>query len=258
MTRSRKLNLSVFGPIGFAAGLLLMSGLLAATDGDATATKLSQFAPAPDLGFELKALVAQIHKALADPADYEDAAQGRVAKDANTIAVLAMVLAHHDQPNPYQKSAALVVQRALELADASGNYAAAHAAMEKLDQALAASSGGPVAWKAIGNSEQLMLQVPRLNTSLRRAINGRRFARSRDKAAALSATLAALAQVSMMDHSYCSTAADRTKWEAYCAAMRDAAAKCNQAVHANDPVAAKKMLNQMMQSCDDCHEAFRD
>jgi len=243
---------------GAVTGVLMLAFLLAAAAGNATNTKPSQYAPADDLEHQVKTLMDQLHKDLATKDEYEDKQKGRVERDANTVAVLALVLGNHDQANGLRGSAAAVIQAATTLAEESGDYAAARAALAKLDAALDMSSSGKVKWSAVGNIEQLMLQVPILNTSLRRAVNGRRFAKSRDKASALVACLAAIAQVSIFDDTYCSDDEDQAKWISFCVAMRDAAAGCNKAVHGNSPDGAKEALTKMMLSCDNCHAVFRD
>jgi len=238
------------------ASVLMLAFLLAA--GNAENTKPSQYAPADDLERQVKTLVDQLHKDLATKDGSEDKQKGRVAKDANTLAVLALVLGNHDKANGLRRSAAAMIQAATTLAGEAGDYAAARAALAKLDAALDVSSSGKVKWSAVGDIEQLMLQVPILNTGLRRAVNGRRFAKSRDKASALAACLAAIAQVSIFDDTYCSDDEDQAKWTSFCVAMRDAAAGCNKAVHGNNPDGAKETLTKMMLSCDNCHEVFRD
>jgi len=235
-----------------------IAGLLMAGAPQSRTPKPSQYAPAKDLAFQMKELVARMEKDLADEAEYGETQQGRVQKSANTLALLALVLGHHDQPNDYRKASGAVIHAATTLADNAGAYAAAKNALGELEGSFRVTSAKPVDWQPTGDMQQIMMEVPVLNTSLRRAINGRRFATSRDKGAALSATLAAIAAVCTGDDSYCSDDSDQAKWNAYCVAMRDAAAGCNRAIHANKADDAKEMVNKMMRSCDDCHESFRD
>lgn len=240
------------------AGAIVLTSVLAVAASRATDAEPSHYAPARDLESQMKTLVEQLHKNLATPTDYEDKQKDGVEKDANTVAVAALVLDKHDQTNGVQKSAKAVVQAATALAKNAGDFTAAKAALAKLDAAFKVSDSDEMAWQSVGDIRQLMLQVPILNTNLRRAVNGRRFATSRDKAAALTATLAAIAQVSIFDDTYCSDEAEQTKWTTYCVAMREAAAGCNKAIHANEPDNAKEMLKKIMVSCDECHAVFQD
>jgi hypothetical protein len=123
----------------------------------------------------------------------------------------------------------------------------------------AASGSTELAWKSVGNIVDLMQQVPNLNTKLRGQVRSEeRFEKLRDEAAGLAATLAAIAQVSMFDDSYCSGQADQGGWIELCGLMRDAAYDINQAVHRGDREAAVNQLKPLARTCDNCHEQFKD
>ena len=115
-----------------------------------------------------------------------------------------------------------------------------------------------IVWEPIADLSQLMKQVPIVNNKLRRGVNGRRFRRSRDATAGHAATLAALAQASLLDTTYCSDEDDEKKWQEICAEMRDAAYSVNQYVRKGDQAAAKKGLARLVETCDACHHSFRD
>ncbi len=242
------------GLIGLASSLPIVAAGPAA---DRVTCAPSHYVPAKDLVGQLHVLVDHMHSDLATEDEYESGQQQRVARDANTVAVIALVLAKHDQSSQVKKGAKGVIDAALAVAENADQFATANKALASLDEALKSETSDDISWHSVGDIEQLMLQVPKLNSSLRRGVNGRRFAKSRDKAVGLAAALAAIAQVSAFDDTYCSDEADEAKWVKYCVEMRDAAGGVNMAIHRGDQEGAKSMLKTMTRACDDCHAHFR-
>jgi hypothetical protein len=222
--------------------------------------KPSTYAPAKDLESQVPFFLERIKEELKDESAYGEEAVKRVVRDANTLAVLALVLGKHDQANRYQSSAGALLHSALKLAEKSQNYQAARDAYTKLVESTNAKNGsGDLAWKSVGNIADLMQQVPTLNTKLRGQVrSAERFEKSRDEAAGLAATLAAIGQVSLFDDSYCTDQADRASWIERCGLMRDAAYDINQAVQRGEREAAVEKLKPLARTCDDCHEQFKD
>jgi hypothetical protein len=166
-------------------------------------------------------------------------------------------LGNHDDTNSLQRAAAPVIAAAVELSRRAEDRDAARLALAQLEDAIQRRGGAPLPWRAVGDIKQVMLAVPLWNLSLRRAVGGRRFERRREQSAGLSAALAAIAHVAMLDHRYCATPADQAKWREFCQRMRDHAGACNQAVHANDQQAAREAMREMTRACDDCHDHFQ-
>ncbi len=219
--------------------------------------KPSTYAPARDLEAQVAEFMDRIEKSLAAEGEYGEDQQDHVVKDANTLAVIALVLSNHDGQVNLQAPGAKVIQASLNLAEAAKEYAAAKAAFAELQNALKSVAGRePLKWESVGDIAELMLQVPNLNSTLRRGVIGRRFESSRDKTAGLTATLAAIAQVSIYDDTYCSDEEEQTQWAQLFVRMRDAAANCNGAIRAGDQEKARHWLTEMTRACDDCHEKF--
>jgi hypothetical protein len=207
----------------------------------------------------MQAMLETLEKDLADESRYNIPRIKRVVRNANTLAAVAIVLGNHDQTTPLKEAAVPISKASLALAAQAKDYEAASAALQALKKVIATLPKGPLpALEATGDIEQLMLQVPILERELGRRVRGTAFAKSRDQAAALSATLAAVAQVSELDHTYCSDTSDQRDWDQLCQRMRDAAAECNRAIRAGERVAAKNALKRLNQSCDACHDRFRD
>ena len=217
----------------------------------------SAFAPAKDLEQQITYFVKRLDKQLADEADYNEDRQINVERDASTLAVIAVVLANHDQPGELKASALL--SSAQSLVEAAGDYAEAIQSLQALKDALAVKEdSASVDWESSGvDLSVLMKQVPIVNNTLRRGVSGRRFKRSADRSAGLAATLAALAHVSAFDDAYCGDEEDELMWRQFCMEMRDSSARANQAIQELDQKAAMNALDEIVESCDRCHEKFR-
>jgi hypothetical protein len=222
-------------------------------------SKPSNYAPAKDLVAQVDDFMNRIEKDLASEAEYGEDQQDRVVKNGNTLAVIALVLSNHDDEVSLRAPGAKVIDTSLRLAESASDYSKAKSAFGEL-QAVLKSNGDkvPMKWKSVGDIGELMLQVPILNTSLRRAVLGRRFESTRDKSAALTATLAAVAQISIYDDTYCSDDDEQKEWVELFILMRDAAGQCNLAVREGDQDKAKHWLKEMTRACDDCHDKFRE
>jgi hypothetical protein len=219
----------------------------------------SAYAPAKDLQQQVDFFMGRIDATLSDPAQYGEMQQDQVDKDANTLAVLALVLAMHDQQSPLKIAAPGLLSSAQALADSATDYAKAKAALADMKQALSAKTpSAPLQWQPVGDIRQLMLQVPVITNNLKLGVTSRRFERNTDQNAGFAATIAAIAQTTMLDTSYCADESDAEKWAAISAALRDTAAEVNRAVRGADQASATAALDRMNESCDQCHHQFRD
>ncbi len=256
MTSSRRLATWLCG--GVVLALTGFVGGWAEPPSEEVNRKPSSYAPVRDLEYQLNFFMDRIKKDLADEAEYGTHAQ-RVVKDANTIAVLALVLGKHDEESTFKRPASEIIQAATRLGDHAEKLEEAKAAYAALGEAIRASgSSEALEWKSVGNIQEIMLQVPLLNTSLRGSVLSKRFTESPEKGLALAATLAAIAHVSMFDESYCGDDADREEWIELCVLMRDASKDVHEAIRRGDQEEAKEALKPLVRTCDDCHEQFRD
>jgi hypothetical protein len=244
------------GPVVWSLPIVLSLPLVAADE--ATARKPSQYAPVKDVVAQIDAFLQQIGTDVASEAEYGDDQKSRVAKDANTLVVLAQVLGNHDEDHARKKSASALFAAAQQLAEGAGNFKEAKGAYDQAAAAATAPAGGELKWEAAADLQQLMKQVPIVNNKLRSGVTGRRFDRTVEQNAGLAATLAAIAQASMLDMDYCSGKDEEAKWAKICADMRDAAATVNVAVRKKDQSAATAALERLVKTCDDCHHDFRD
>lgn len=221
--------------------------------------KISAYAPAEDLVGQVDYYIKRLEASLADPNDFDLAKQSRVWKDANTLAVLALVLANHDQQHPLKGSMGAMLAAAKTLATAEDDAEKATAALAAIKAARAAKgeTAGDVKWEKVASVPALMKQVPLIHAGLRRAVQPNRLARLADESAGQAATLAAIAQVAMLDRQYGATEQEAAQWSAFCAEMRDASGEVNSAIHALDQARVGTGTKRLLESCDACHAKFR-
>ncbi len=222
--------------------------------------KISTFAPAADLLQQVDFFIGRVEASLADPADFDGAKQSRTLKDGHTLAVLALMLAVHDEPHPLRAAMPSLLKSAQALAGAGDDYSRAKAALTEIQAARAgtAPSDGTVRWEKAASLSALMKQVPLIHAGLKRGVERNRLARQAALAAGQSATLAAIAQASMLDTEHVTRPEDVEAWLQYCVQMRDAAGEVNSAVHAQDQGRVTMGMHHLAQSCEACHAKFRD
>ncbi len=221
--------------------------------------KPSTYVSAEDLVAQFEFYLQRVSEDLAEEGSFGELQQSRVPKDANTLAVLALVLGKHDKENKLQKAAPAVIPAAVEIGSAGTDYKKAAVGLAKLNAALQ-TSGKPeeLAWEGVADIAELMLQVPRINSSLKRYVDDdRRFSRYIDKSIGSATTLAAIAQATMMDDTYCGDEEDHQEWIRHCATMRDAAAEIIAACRQKDQAAARQSYGKMMTACEACHASFK-
>jgi hypothetical protein len=216
---------------------------------------MSKVIPADDLVKQVDLYVTGFDEALADAQTYTDKSR-QVAKDAHTLAALALVLAMHDQDHRLKASAPALLVAAQQLAKAK-DYGTAKQALAAVQDAVNGKAGSAPAakWERVAGLGQMMKQVTFVNNRLRR--NLRRFDERKDDIARDAAVLAAIAQVSTYDTHEVKNPEDLGKWYQLCGEMRDAAGAVNAEVHAGDKAAAETALVNLGKSCEDCHMTFR-
>ena len=237
----------------------ILSLLTAAVDETHDAVPVSAYAPLADIENQVDFFTNRIGKKLESPDDYDSDGKEGVVRDASTLAVLSLLLAHHDESGKLNRNATALLRASQELIESADDYQDALSAWEAVLAApRVAGEVSTMGWQPVADLSVLMKQVPIVNNSLRRGVHGRRFQRSKEKTAGLAATVAALAQASACDTAYCSDAEEEQLWAEMCEEMRDSAAQVNIAVRQLDQAAAKKAMDQVIQSCDRCHHRFRD
>jgi cytochrome c556 len=219
--------------------------------------KVSSFAPAEDLVYQMDKYLDEMEQGTANEAEYKDLPEGKVSQTGSTMVLLAVALGSSDQDNKYKANAAALLAACQKLAAAT-DYAATKQAVEGV--AAAAKSQGPgggeVKWAKLADLKDLMKQVPNINTKLK--TNVKRLSARAKEAGGNSAALAVIAQGSMANVSDTIKPAESKKWFANCAEMREAAAAVNAGVHARNEKAVNESMDRLQKSCEDCHDVFKE
>ncbi len=218
--------------------------------------KVSTFAPAADLARQAEWYVRKLEKSTADEAAYKDSADS-MGRDANTLAVIALVLGLNDQESSFKANAAAVMKAAQGLA-ATKDYSSAQKAVAALKEAVAgkAKTEATLKWEKVASLPELMKQVPIINTKLKRNIKGAKFKSKAKDTEGYTAVLAAIAQAAMADTSQTRNPEQVKQWYDWSAKARDYAGAVNAAIHAGHKSAAEDAMKKMAQNCDDCHAVF--
>jgi hypothetical protein len=227
------------------------------TDGEPPAApKVSTFAPAEDLASQAADYIDAIEKAVASEDDYTDAKE-ELARNSNTLIVIALALGLHDQQSPYKATAPAVVKAAQAVAAAT-DYAAAQKAVADLKTAVdgKGAAGDELKWTKVASLEQLMKQVPLVNTKLKRNVRGPRLRAKAKETAGYSAVIAAIAQGSLANTQEAKTPEQVAQWYAFSSELRETAGAVNAAIHGGDEAATDAAMTRLAKSCDDCHAVF--
>ncbi|MCA9184008.1 MAG: hypothetical protein KDA99_00265, partial [Planctomycetales bacterium] len=189
--------------------------------------------PAGELKGQFDGYLENVRDSLKDEAKYGKAQQEGVEKDASTLMVLSQVLAGRDDGGDWKKHHPAVIAAAGELASKSGDYAGAQAALTQLEKAIQEVTESD-ADDVRADIAVLMKQVPIVNGRMRRGVTGRRFDRSLDEIAGTALTLAAIAEVTKNDDTYCSDDEGKAEWTKISEQMRDAAMGVHAATRAKN------------------------
>jgi ribosomal protein S20 len=244
--------------VAAAAFLLAICTLLAlprvVSAADDEAPKVSAFAPAKDLASQADWYIKDLGKIVASEDEYKDGAE-KVAKEANTLVIIALCLGLNDQDSKYKESAGALLKAAQELA-ATKDFAAAQKGVANVKTAAETKSDVKLQWEKVASLPELMKQVPVINSKLKLNIKASKFASKAKDTAGYTAVIAAIAQGSMADTSATKGADQVKQWKEFSAALRDNAGAVNAAIHKGDQEAADKAMQKLAQSCDDCHDVF--
>ena len=187
-----------------------------------TLPKVSTFAPAEDLANQVGQYIKAMKSVVADEQEYKDS-EGKVVRDASTLAVIALALGLHDQDNKYKANAGALMKAAQDVA-ATKDYDSAKKAVAALEAVAAkegGKAGGELKWEKVAPLPELMKQVPMINTKLKLYVKGTSFKKKAKDIAGYSAVIAAIAQGTIADTSATKNAEQVKLWQKFSEAMRD-------------------------------------
>jgi hypothetical protein len=238
------------------AALVGWGGLAVA--GPPQAPPVSSFAPAEDLVGQVDFYLERLAESVETAAEYADS-DTKVAKDANTMILIALALGLHDKENRYKAAAPAILKASQQLAAAT-DYASARAGVAALKAAMTSTDGdrSVLKWTVTASLPETMEQVPLINSRLKRYLRGSRFKSQAGDTAGQSAVMAAIAQGSMANAGDTVKPEEAAKWYAFCQQMREASTALNAAIHAQDEAAKDAAIGALAKSCDDCHAVFHE
>jgi class 3 adenylate cyclase len=229
------------------------------------APPVSEFAPAEDLVAQVSEYVEELEECVESEEEYQDSVE-KLAKQSNTLILIAVALGLHDSDNQYKTAAPAMLKAAQQLA-AAEDYGAAKAAVEAFKQATTSTAGDPpeLKWGRLASLPEIMKAVPLINTKMKRPLRSEsRLERSLEDVTGHSAVLAVIAQGSLDSAGETEKPNEVGTWQALCVAMRDAAAEVNAAARrfgeapsAEGYEKTKAAVEALNQNCEDCHEVFK-
>jgi len=234
--------------------LLLGQARTEETKASTAPSKMSAFAPADDLTWQYEKTVADLERAVASAETYKDQPAERFVRDANSLSLVAIALAVHDQPNAVKPHAAATLAALKHLA-AAKDYEGTKKAVNELKGSAPVPSAGPVTWSKVVSLDELMTKyVPSTNTALGSDV--RKLPKRAKQVAAEAALLGVMAENAKLYSDDIATAETEKKWMAFCEAMRDAAAGVADKARAGDKAGTAAAMEKLNHSCHDCHAVF--
>ncbi|MGD0899006.1 MAG: hypothetical protein ABR915_14295 [Thermoguttaceae bacterium] len=224
------------------------------------APKVSEFAPAEDLVYQMDKYIDELQKGTENKAAYDDLPEGKVSQTGNTMILLAIALGVSDEGNKCKANAGALAAACQKLA-VTTEYAPTKQAVEGVVAAADGKGKGQieVKWAKLAKLPELMKQVPNVNTKLKTYTNPKypeRLVSKAKESRAASATLAVIAQGDMANVGDTIKPTESKKWFEFSKEMREAATAVNRSIRAKDVKAVSENMDRLQQSCDDCHVIF--
>jgi cytochrome c556 len=243
--------------LGVAAFSLVLCTVVALQSAVSAEPKVSTYAPAADLANQAEQYIGDLEKSVANAGTYTENVE-KIAKDSNTLIIVALALGLNDQDSKYKKSAGALMKAAQDVA-AAKDFAAAQKAVASVKDAAAGKgkATGELKWEKVAALPELMKQVPVINTKLKMKIKGANFKKKAKDTQGYTAVMAAISQGAMADTSATKNADEVKQWKKFSAEARDLAGEVNAAIHKGDEAAAKTAMEKLNVSCEDCHAVFK-
>jgi hypothetical protein len=237
----------------FAVAAAAVSVSIAAAPAD-----VSKAVGAKELAAAAKSKAEDLGKAVADDASFGRAMESKaVARDGGVIACLAQALAEHKDGEATGinatglRDAALVLSKTKKLADAT-------AALKTVNEALAgkgAKGDKDHPWNKLVNMHRMMEEFELQGGKLRRVLKRPRRLENYSENAAV---LVVLGLAMEADTHEVKDKAKLPQWISWSKEYHQAMSGLNTAIKAGDGAKAKSIFEAANESCETCHEVFRD
>jgi hypothetical protein len=232
-------------------------GALAAGVTAQEAAKTFRAVPPGDLIQQAEFFQGRIAESLSGAGGYDEPEQARTQKDAQTLAIVYLCLARHEEKHPLSGPASARFSAAREIAENYKDKAKVQASLDKLASLSpgTAAPEKPPEWQAVGEIPVQMKHSQFIENRMKRGLaDERSFKRRAKETAGYVATMAAYGQVWRLmapkDDAH-------GKWTQFSDEQRDAAGALNGAIHTQDWPAGREAARKLTQSCNACHNLYR-
>jgi hypothetical protein len=219
---------------------------------------VSKAVGAKELAAAAKTKAEDLGKAITNVASFERAIEAKaIARDAGVIACLAQALAEHKDGEASGinatglRDAALVLSKMKKLEDAK-------AALTSVNEALAgkgANGEKDHLWNKLVNMHRMMEEMELQGGKLRRVL---KRPRRLEKYSENAAVLVVLGLAMEADTHEVKDKAKLPQWTTWSKEYHQAMSGLNTAIKAGDGDKAKSIFDAANETCDACHEVFRD
>jgi hypothetical protein len=220
--------------------------------------KLSTVAPVADLVAEAEAKVELIEGYLKDEKTYSGMKKKKIPQAASVLACLGQAIAEHPQKSDVKAAGADLRDASLGIIK-STSYQEARDTFGRIKLALAGQSNGEAKtehnWHQLIDLHRLMDEVNARNSKVRRVVR-----RSRDprKDSLHATTLAVLALAIHADTHMVKDEKDIPRWQELSLDFQKSMTTIASALKEKDKDGAREAYLKAKQSCNHCHDAFRD
>jgi hypothetical protein len=218
---------------------------------------LGEVAPLEDLVFEVAARVAELDRLLATAEAFDEAKDGEVPRAFGVLALMGQAIAEHADARGTQVSGPALRAAALQFGEES-SYEDAQAALAAVKEAQS-GKGGDVA--AEHNWARLIRMGPMMEEVEDRSGKLVRVARrpgGKPEEIAHASTLAVLALAMAEDTHEVKNEADIPSWKEMSLQYQQQMTRMAVAIRTKDRKSAGELLIAATETCDRCHEKFRD
>jgi len=235
---------------------LVMVSVLIPLTADAP-VPVADVAPLGDLVFEANARIAELEESLATEELYEDLKEDDVRRAFGVLACLGQAIAEHGDADQTDIAGPALRDAALSFSLKS-SYQQAKDALRGLQDAKSGEAGDAVVehdWAKLINMHPMMEEIEARSGKLVRVV---RRPRGKPEETAHTSTLAVLALAMMADTHEVKDEADIPQWKEMSAEYQQLMTQLSDAIRKKDRGTAGKLLTQATESCDRCHDKFRD
>ena len=241
---------------GLAALMILAVPFLNAS-GEAP-TAITPVAPMDDIVYEVNEKIELLDELLASAESYEENREGEVRQALGVLAVMGQAIAEHedheetDISGPALREAALPFKKNSSWEEAQSILAAVKEAQ---------SGGGATdaaveyEWNKLVNMHPMMEEINNRNAALVRVM---RRPRGRDGEAAHASTISLLTVAMYADTHEVKNENDVPLWQEMSREYLDLMVQVGEAIRARDGETARTHFDAANETCDRCHEKFRD